>query len=277
MDYLEVTIEVNSEFAEIIIAELAEIGFDTFLENDNGLQAYVLEEDFEERAFKSLMEEYSEKTSLFYSLKGIEKQNWNAEWEKSFEPITVNDQVRVRATFHEASSDFPYEIVITPKMSFGTGHHETTSQIMALQLETDHQGKSVLDVGTGTGILAILAEKLGASEVRAFDIDEWSVENTEENIELNDAKNISVGLGTIANEQHQEYDIVIANINRNILLSEMNTYAEFLKPGGTLMLSGFYEKDSTDIESECSKHQLKKTKLISKKNWAAVVFKKDEL
>ncbi|WP_304235894.1 50S ribosomal protein L11 methyltransferase [Jiulongibacter sediminis] len=274
MNYFEATIEVNADFAEILIAELAEIGFDTFLENDNGLQAYITEELFDDQAFKLLMEDYSTKTSLFYSIKGIEKQNWNAEWEKSFDPIEVNDQIRVRATFHEAKEGVPYEIIITPKMSFGTGHHETTSQVMQLQLEVDHKNKKVLDVGTGTGILAILAEKLGASLIRAFDIDEWSVENTLENIELNNCHNISVGQGTIKDETKEEYDIVIANINRNILLDELSIYSTFLKKGGILMLSGFYEKDGPDIEAECNKHSLKKVKIISKKDWAAVVYTK---
>ncbi|KPM47286.1 50S ribosomal protein L11 methyltransferase [Jiulongibacter sediminis] len=274
MNYFEATIEVNADFAEILIAELAEIGFDTFLENDNGLQAYITEELFDDQAFKLLMEDYSTKTSLFYSIKGIEKQNWNAEWEKSFDPIEVNDQIRVRATFHEAKEGVPYEIIITPKMSFGTGHHETTAQVMQLQLEVDHQKKKVLDVGTGTGILAILAEKLGAGSIRAFDIDEWSVENTLENIELNNCYNISVGQGTIKDETKEEYDIVIANINRNILLEELSIYSTFLKKGGILMLSGFYEKDGPDIEAECNNYSLKKVKLISKKDWAAVVYTK---
>ena len=274
MNYLEATIEVNADFAEILIAELAEIGFDTFLENDNGVQAYITEELYDDQSFKQIMEEYSSKTSLFYSLKGIEKQNWNAEWEKSFDPIEVAGQIRVRATFHEVKEEVPYEIIITPKMSFGTGHHETTSQVMQLQLEVNHQNKKVLDVGTGTGILAILTEKLGASSVRAFDIDEWSVENTLENIELNGCHHISVGQSTIKDETLDEYDIVIANINRNILLDELSTYSTFLKTGGILMLSGFYEKDSPDIEAECNKYGLKKVKLISKKDWAAVVYTK---
>lgn len=174
MLYLEANIEVNAEFSEILVAELAEIGFDTFLENENGLLAYILEEDFDDIAFKQIMETYAPKTTLFYSLKKIEKQNWNEEWEKSFDPIEVSDKILVRASFHESKPNFDHEIIITPKMSFGTGHHETTSQILELQLEIDHKNKSVLDVGTGTGILAILAEKLGANDIKAFDIDEWS-------------------------------------------------------------------------------------------------------
>mgnify|MGYP002628634630 FL=1 len=190
MDYFEANIEVNAEFGEILVAELADIGFDTFLENDSGLQAYATEELFDNIKFKLLMEEYSSKTNIFYSLKKIAKQNWNAQWESSFDPIEVEDKILIRAHFHESKVGFEHEIIITPKMSFGTGHHETTSQMMSLQLEIDHTNKTVLDVGTGTGILAILAEKLGASKIKAFDIDEWSVENTKENLQLNSSKNI---------------------------------------------------------------------------------------
>ncbi|MFT5885194.1 MAG: ribosomal protein L11 methyltransferase [Arcticibacterium sp.] len=276
MDYFEANIEVNAEFGEILVAELAEIGFDTFLENESGLQAYITDELFDDIQFKLLMEDYSSKTKLFYSLKKIIKQNWNAEWESSFDPIEVKDKILVRAHFHESKPGFEHEIIITPKMSFGTGHHETTSQMMALQLKIDHSEKSVLDVGTGTGILAILAEKLGANKVKAFDIDEWSVENTKENLQLNNCQNIEISQGTIDDEPQYVYDIVLANINRNILLDEIGTYSKFLKNKGTLLLSGFYEQDIPEIEACCSQHHLKKVKHISKKEWAAVVFSKSE-
>lgn len=276
MNYIEATLDVTFEFGEILVAELAELGFDTFLETDNGVQAYITEELFDQQAFKMLMEEYAAKTALFYTLKTIEKQNWNAEWEQSFEPIKIEDKILVRAHFHAPEDGFEHEIVITPKMSFGTGHHETTSQMMQLQLDIDHRNQKVLDVGTGTGILAILAEKMGATEVRAFDIDEWSVENTQENIHLNHCQHISVALGTIADEQPALYDIVLANINRNILLDEIPTYNKFLKPGGKLLLSGFYEKDLPEIEDLCHKIGMKKERFMSKKDWTAVVFTKYE-
>jgi ribosomal protein L11 methyltransferase len=272
MNYFEANIEANAEFSEILIAELAEIGFDSFLENENGLQAYVTEDLFDDIAFKQLMEHYASKTSLFYSLKKIAKQNWNAEWENSFEPIEVKNKILVRASFHKSKEGFLHEIIITPKMSFGTGHHETTAQMMELQLEIDHQNKSILDVGTGTGILAILAEKLGATDVKAFDIDEWSVENTIENIALNECKNIHVSKGTIQDEPLKKYDIIVANINRNILLDEISLYNNYLKKGGTMLLSGFYEKDIAEIEVRCNENDLKKVRHISKKDWAAIVF-----
>jgi ribosomal protein L11 methyltransferase len=157
-------------------------------------------------------------------------------------------------------------------MSFGTGHHETTSQVLELQMDIDHKGKSVLDVGTGTGILAIFASKLGAEKIHAFDIDEWSVENTIENISLNNTPEITVNQGTIADQKIEQYDIVIANINRNILLDEIPQYVKFMKKGAYLLLSGFYEHDVPEIESKCNEQGLKKLKQISKNNWAAVVF-----
>lgn len=275
MDYLELNIDVDSEFAEILIAELAEVGFDSFVENITGIQAYVTEENFDEQGMKDVMEKYASKTNIIYTLKKIERVNWNQTWEESFEPINVADKILVRAHFHKAKPSFEHEIIITPKMSFGTGHHDTTAQIMEHQLNIPHSGKSVLDVGTGTGILAILAEKLGASSIRAFDIDDWSVENTKENLELNNCSHISVGLGTIADEKPQTYDIVIANINRNILLSEIPTYRKFMNNGGYLLLSGFYETDIADIEALCNKNDLKKIAQKGKNNWAAVVFKHD--
>ncbi|UBM58116.1 50S ribosomal protein L11 methyltransferase [Marinilongibacter aquaticus] len=274
MDFIEANIEVNAEFAEILVAELAEIGFDTFLDTDDGLLAYATEDLFDAQAFKQVMEDYAAKTTLFYAIKGVKKENWNAEWENSFQPIAVGSDIWVRATFHEANPDFPHEIVITPKMSFGTGHHETTSQMLALQLGIEHTNKKVLDVGTGTGILAIMAEKLGADSIRAFDIDEWSVENTLENIALNHCEHIGVGQGTIQDEEKDLYDIVLANINRNILLDEIPTYNTFLKPEGFLLMSGFYESDKAEIDEKCSSEGLKKVNELSKNNWVAVVYRK---
>jgi ribosomal protein L11 methyltransferase len=273
MDYFELSLSVEADYSEILMAELAEIGFDSFIETDEGLQAYVLESDFQERSLKELMENYADKTPLSYSLKKIEKQNWNKEWESNFSPIEVLDKVYIRATFHEPANElFEHEIIITPKMSFGTGHHETTSQMMELQLEIDHKQKSILDVGTGTGILAILAAKLGADKIHAFDIDEWSVENTIENIQLNGTNLVTIELGTIDSQKPEVYDIVLANINRNILLEEIPKYATFTKD--YLLLSGFYEHDIADIQQKAENNGLKKIKHISKNNWAAVVFKK---
>lgn len=273
MDYIELTLQADADFVEILMAELAELGFESFVETDDGLEAYIQEEIFDNMAVKQMLEGYAERTGISYQFKKIVRQNWNAEWEKNFQPIQIAEQIFVRADFHEAKPDFPYEIIITPKMSFGTGHHETTSMVMEHQLTTDHTGKKVLDVGTGTGILAVLASKLGASHISAFDIDEWSVENTIENIRLNGAQNVSVRQGTIEDEPQDTYEIVLANINRNILISQIPAYVKFMAPGAELIVSGFYEKDITDIEKVAESVGLKKMLQLSKNNWAAVVFK----
>lgn len=273
MDYIELDLVIDADFAEILVAELAEIGFDSFLDKEDGILAYVTEENFQEKPFKQLMEDYASRTALSYTLKGVKKQNWNEQWEENFQPINVADKVFIRATFHEpATDDFEHEIIIVPKMSFGTGHHETTSQMIELQLDIDHQDKSVLDVGTGTGILAVMAKKLGAAKIHTFDIDEWSVENALENYQLNKIADINVEKGTIDTQKAGVYDIVLANINRNILLEEIPKYAVFCSD--YLLVSGFYELDVEDIERVAGASGFKKVKQISKNNWVAVVFRK---
>lgn len=272
MSFVELTLSLHPDFSEILLAELAEIGFDSFVETDEGLQAYITEELWNESELNLLLDRYREVAQLEAQWQKMEKQNWNEAWEKSFSPIQVDDTLLVRATFHPADPSFPMEIIITPKMSFGTGHHETTSQVMSLQLGLDHQGKSVLDVGTGTGILAILAAKLGATKIHGFDIDEWSVENTLENIELNQTPHITVSQGTIQDQDDTRYDIVLANINRNILLAEIPSYVQRMVPQSYLIVSGFYTQDSPDIEAVAAAQGLKKISEKSKNGWAAVVF-----
>lgn len=272
MDYIELTLQIDADFVEILMAELGELGFESFVETDEGLEAYIQEDIFDDMAVKQMLENYAARTAISYQFKKIIRQNWNEEWEKNFQPIQIGEQIYVRADFHEPMPDFPYEIIITPKMSFGTGHHETTSMVMEHQLTIDHTNKKVLDVGTGTGILAVLASKLGASQISAFDIDEWSVENTIENVQLNNVSNVSVRQGTIEDEPKDRYDIVLANINRNILLNQIPVYVTFLKKGGDLIVSGFYEKDIADIQTVAESVGLKKIAQLSKNNWAAVVF-----
>ncbi len=273
MSYIELSLQIDLDFNEIMMAELAELGFETFVETEDGLDAYVQEELFEDLAVKNMLENYAERTPISYTFKQIAKQNWNEEWEKNFQPISIGNDIYVRADFHEPQPNFLYEIIITPKMSFGTGHHETTSMVMEHQLTIPHQDKKVLDVGTGTGILAVLAEKLGAKYISAFDIDEWSVENTVENIALNNTSKISVRLGTIENEPQDKYEIVLANINRNILLQQIPTYATFMAEGASLVISGFYEADIADIQAVAESVGLKKVAQLSKNQWASVVFK----
>lgn len=275
MSYIELSLQINEDFSEILMAELSNLGFESFVENEEGLLAYIQTDLFDDFATKSMLEEYADRTPIVYTFKEIAKQNWNEEWEKNFQPIEIANDIYVRADFHAPPQHpFRHEIIITPKMSFGTGHHETTSMVMEHQLSINHSGKKVLDVGTGTGILAILAEKLGAKYISAFDIDEWSVENTLENIELNHASTIKVRQGSIENEPKDLFDIVLANINRNILLQQIPEYYNFMQHGAVLVISGFYESDIVDIQTLAESVGLKKVAQLSKNQWASVVFSK---
>jgi ribosomal protein L11 methyltransferase len=276
MNYIELQLFVNPEFSDIFMAELGEIGYETFTEEEDGLNAYITEDLFSETALDEIMERYLPMTPIRYSYKTLEKKNWNEEWEKNYEPIIAADgRVRVRASFHEPDPNVEYDLLINPKMSFGTGHHETTSMVLGLQMDVNHVGKKVLDVGCGTGILAILASKLGATEVAGFDIEEWAAENSRENCQLNDCQNIVIRQGTIEDEPAEQYDIVLANINRNILMRDISKYVEFMKPAPSqLIVSGFYQHDIEDIENVAKEVGLVKTKTENKNNWAAVVFER---
>ncbi len=275
MSYIELSLQINEDFSEILMAELSNVGFESFVETEDGLLAYIQSDIFDDLAIKNVLEDYANRTAISYTLNAIAKQNWNEEWEKNFQPIAIAQDIYVRADFHSPPQDvFQHEIIITPKMSFGTGHHETTSMVMEHQLNIDHRNKKVLDVGTGTGILAILAEKLGANYISAFDIDEWSVENTIENLELNHCSKVKVRLGTIENEPEDLFDIVLANINRNILLQQIPDYFKFMNVGAQLIISGFYESDISDIQSLAASVGLKKVAQLSKNQWASIVFLK---
>lgn len=276
MTFTKIIFQTNREFADILTAELAEMGFDTFEETDQGLDAYILTERYSSADIKEMVERYQQLATIAYKIETIEKENWNEEWEKNYDPIAVDRRCRVRATFHEPDDSFEHEIVITPKMSFGTGHHATTQGMLELQLDHDFTGKSVLDVGSGTGILAIMASKLGASYVEATDIDQWCVENGLENFELNALKDITYHKGAISTLElnKPKYDVVIANINKNVLLEEMSYYADLLEKGGQLFLSGFYEEDIPDIKNSTDSYNLLLEKSVIKDNWTALMFSK---
>ena len=222
MQYLEFKISCKESFREILIAELAEVGYDSFLETDEGFDAYIQEDLFDRNTYQQVIDQYRDAASLQVTEAIMPKVNWNEEWEKNYDPIEVGDQVYVRASFHEHRPEFEYEILINPKMSFGTGHHATTYLMLSHQLTIDHSGKRVLDIGSGTGILAIMAHQLGAGHIEAFDIDEWCVENGNENFSLNGIQDIQMDLGTIREVSPKgPYDLVLANINKNVLLDEM--------------------------------------------------------
>jgi len=263
----------DPEFTEILMAEVAEAGFDTFMETEQGFEAYVEGNEFDQIQLNHILEKYKQVNPLFFNQDRIEKKNWNEEWEKNVEPIIVDDKCLIRAAFHKIEKKYPYEIIITPKMSFGTGHHQTTHLMISRQMNMDHQNKRVMDAGCGTAILAIMAYKLGAKEVEAFDIDAWSVENGEENVENNHCKNIRIQLGKISEVKLDgKFEIILANINKNILLAEMQTYASFMQSGSQLLLSGFYVHDIEDLKAEASKYNLIEVAHDVRESWACLLL-----
>ena len=239
----QVIISASPEQVDILLAELGEIHFDIFEDSDTGLIAYCQTDLFDSALFSEVIKRYEVLGPISFEINEIEKQNWNAVWESNYDPIRISNQVFIRANFHESEPGYAMEIVINPKMSFGTGHHETTFLMTQALFHLELQGKSVLDAGTGTGILALVATKLGARDVKGFDIDPWSIENSIENAGLNQCEDIIFVEGTIVNESLKKYDVLLANINRNILLSEMHEYTEQIVDGGLLLLSGFYAED----------------------------------
>jgi ribosomal protein L11 methyltransferase len=275
MYYTRLQVACQPEFTDILTAELAEIGFDTFMETDGGFEAYVEEANYDTEALQSIKEKYTPFTSLTFSFDKIQKQNWNEVWEKSYHPINVEGQCLIRAEFHQPEKEFPYEIVITPKMSFGTGHHQTTYLMIKSQLSIDHRNKRVMDAGCGTAILSIMASKRGASEVEAFDIDEWSVTNGKENIEINHCSNIHLQQGKISDLSLEgTFDLVLANINKNVLLEEMKTYTHFLNAGGLLLLSGFYTHDIPDLLIRASRNGMTEISRDERETWASLLLQR---
>lgn len=276
MNYYELlfTVIATEDYQQdMLINTLGEVGFDTFEELEFGFKAYIPVDDFDEAKLIAALEPYRDMFTFSYEVTLIPQKNWNEVWESNFEPIAIKDKIFVRATFHEPKPEFEYEIVIDPKMAFGTGHHQTTSMMLELMLENEFAGKNVLDMGCGTGILAIMASKLGAANVTAIDYDIVCFESTIENAQLNNIDNITAVCGSKEVIPDEQYDTILANINRNILLDQMQRYSEVLKPEGELYLSGFYEKPDLDIiMDEARKHGLKY--IIHKKNndWVATKF-----
>ena len=271
--FLEFKFTVNplQPAVDILIAELAALGFDSFLETQDGLLAYVKKELWNPVNLRNVHILANEDFDIDYEVSEIEQLNWNEQWEKNFDPINVDNQCVVRAPFHE-KQDVAYDIVITPKMSFGTGHHETTHMMLQLVLALDFKDKSVLDMGCGTGVLAILAAMKGARSVDAIDIDNWSYQNALENVSGNDCEQIKVLEGDVNLLTDQHYDIILANINRNILLSDISVYVGHLKKGGVLLLSGFYKEDIALISKECLAHGLSFQENVEKNNWVAAKY-----
>jgi ribosomal protein L11 methyltransferase len=276
MDYFELDFvihDLQDHKRDLLINMLGEIGFDTFEETEHGFKGYIPRDNFDENLLAGHLTPYRQLFAFAYIKNFIPQKNWNEEWEKNFEPITIADKVYVRATFHDPHPEFPFEIVIDPKMAFGTGHHQTTAMMLQMMLEDDFAGKKVLDMGCGTGILAIMAEKLGAAEVTAIDYDQVCCDSALENSALNHSKNIGVLYGSREAIPDEQFDMVLANINRNILLDQIERYSEVLKPGGKLFLSGFYEAlDLEIITLEAAKHGLKYIAHQKDKDWVAAKF-----
>ncbi len=275
MFYHRLQVVCDPDFTEILMAEIAEAGFDTFMETEKGFEAYAEESKLDQTLVNELNEKYKHVNPLLFIQDKVQKQNWNEEWEKNVDPIFVEDQCLIRAEFHKIEKKFPYEIIITPKMSFGTGHHQTTYLMVKALLGIDHKGKRVMDAGCGTAILAIMASKLGAKEVDAFDIDEWSVPNGVENAEKNNCSNIRIRQGKIGDMNFTgTFDIILANINKNVLLSEMKQYAQFLPKNGLLLLSGFYTYDIEDLKKEAAHFQLSEVRRDERETWASLLLEK---
>lgn len=276
MKYFEVTFSVNpcNETATDILSALtAEIGFESFVECEGGMQAYVQQSLFDEEALKSIIADFPiPDTKITYTITEPEDKDWNEEWEKNFfQPIVIDNRCVIHSTFHKDYPKAEYDIVINPQMAFGTGHHETTSSILGELLDAYLKGKSVLDMGCGTSILAILASMRGADPVTAIDIDDWCVNNSRDNIALNNINNITVELGDASLlEGRKPFDVIIANINRNILLNDMAAYTACMHKGSEIYMSGFYVQDIDAIRSKGESLGLRFVHYREKNNWAAV-------
>jgi len=269
MEYIEVDIrlkEVNT-YSEILIARLNEIEFESFYEYDYGLKGYVQSQLLDKDKLKNILSEISEQTELSFTLHKLKQKNWNAHWETNYQPVFINENCVIRADFHNAISDVKYEIIITPKMSFGTGHHQTTSLVMNEMFDLEFKGKSVLDVGCGTGILSVLASKLGAIDVVGLDIDNWAFENAQENATLNNISDIHFVYGNISSVINRKYDIILANINRNTILNDLTFYSEAMYDYSDIILSGFLEKDVSVILKESAKFGLELVVSKNKEKW----------
>jgi ribosomal protein L11 methyltransferase len=256
---------------DILIAELGAAGFESFVETPDGLMAYIKAGDWTEDILDEIQVLGSQEFQITYSFETIAPVNWNAVWEESFQPIVVEELCTVRAPFHQKATT-EIDIIIEPKMSFGTGHHQTTHMMIQYLLKEDLADKKVLDMGCGTGVLAILAEKQGATSVDAIDIDAWSYENSLENAERNECKRINVYQGDAQLLEGRSYDVIIANINRNILIRDMESYVKSLNSNGMLLLSGFYKADIPLIEASCQFFMLKLVETMERGEWVALKF-----
>lgn len=278
MDYLELSIALTPRdpWSEILTAELAGNGFESFVETEDGILAYGQLElvDAENPLKNTFLETKSNDVEVVINSKIIPQQNWNAVWESDFQPVEVEDYLTIVAPFHDQSAAKGMIIEILPKMSFGTGHHQTTWMMSKALFELKRIPAEVLDMGTGTGVLAFVAERLGAKHVVAVDIEDWSIENTLENAERNNCKTIEAICGDVDVLSGRTFGLILANINKNILKAHMSSYAEMLEKNGTLLLSGFFDTDVDELVTFAEQFGLKKHHVLNKDNWAAIELNK---
>ena len=275
MNYIEVDIFLSKKkpFTDIITAKLNEIEFESYQQTEYGLQAYIQERLFNKDLLNDSFSILENKVDFSFKIKEIKQQNWNASWESSFQPVVINEKCIVRAAFHQ-KTDVEFEIVITPKMSFGTGHHATTFLMMNAMFNLDFINKNILDIGSGTGVLSVLAEKLGAKNILGIDIDNWAFENSKENTILNNCNRINFEIGDVSNLEDKKFDVILTNINRNIILKDLDNYSAALNSGGQMLLSGFYTDDESLILSKAEKLNLNFQMRKQKDNWLLLHLQK---
>tara|TARA_B100000902_G_C27308759_1_gene917147 strand:+ start:1795 stop:2628 length:834 start_codon:yes stop_codon:yes gene_type:complete len=276
MEYSEIDIRLNKlePYAEILIAKLDEINFESYSEDEYGVKGYVQTQKLDLDALEEIISTVAEHTPVSYKVKKLKQQNWNARWESSYSPVFINDDCVIRAHFHKSFPKIKYDLIITPKMSFGTGHHQTTLLMMNEMFNLDFNDKSVLDIGTGTGVLAILASKLGATSLLAIDIEEWAFNNSKENSKLNKVSNIDFIHGDARNIKNTKFDFILANINRNVILHDIEIYVNCIKDTGNILLSGFLKEDITLILDRTKAFNLELVDLKNIDKWQMLRLKK---
>ena len=274
MNYIEVSVNVEpkEQGSDILIAHLSDLGFESFVESDNGFLAYIQEEEFSEEEVELTFGDYQDLFKIEFTTKVIPKQNWNEEWESNFQPIDVAGKCYIRAPFHEKKTGYLLDIIIEPKMSFGTGHHDTTQLMIRILMLLNVKNQSLLDMGCGTGVLAIAASLLGANPILAIDIDDWSYQNTIENLTKNNINNVLVNKGDAKILEKKTFNTILANINKNVLLDDMSIYKNALEKNGNLVLSGFFETDIDEIKEKAENLGLKYEERYVSNQWAALHF-----
>lgn len=275
MKYLELSIDavIKEPWNEILISDLSDIGFESFLEDESGvLKAYIGISSFDEEKLNMLLKNRKQHVSLSHQTQVLPEENWNAAWEAQFSPVLIGNQLEIIAPFHVSTIKNGYTLVIEPKMTFGTGHHQTTYLICSYLLKYPPTNKQVLDMGTGTGVLAILSEKLGAKSIDAVEIEDWSVENANENAERNNCSRIKVIQGSKEQIPDKYYDLILANINRNILEDQLSAYAKHANSGSTLLLSGFFSTDISQLKEIAEQNDYEFGSNYSKDDWSMLQF-----